>query len=329
MVSFLLANRFPMLLWWGPTFCSHLQRRVPRRSSATKHPWALGRPVSECWSEIWHVLKPLIETPFHGGPATWIEDFELEINRHGFVEETHFTVAYSPVPDETAPRGIGGVLATVHEITDEGGRRAARGRAAGPRIARAARRRPRRRPARSPRRRWRRHGKDLPFALLYLIDADGKTATPGRCRGRARRARTISPLSVELGEPTTERRAGRSRDASARADACRWSRPRRALWPACRAVRGPTRRTRRVVMPIPSNKARRARRLPGGRRQPAPDARRALSRLPRPARDAARHRRRQRPRLRGGDGSGPRRWPSSTGPRPPSSATSATSSARR
>jgi hypothetical protein len=24
------------------------------------------------------------------------------INRHGFVEETHFTVAYSPVPDETA-----------------------------------------------------------------------------------------------------------------------------------------------------------------------------------------------------------------------------------
>ena len=41
------------------------------------------------------------------------------MNRHGFVEETHFTVAYSPVPDETAANGIGGVLATVHEITDK------------------------------------------------------------------------------------------------------------------------------------------------------------------------------------------------------------------
>jgi hypothetical protein len=42
-----------------------------------------------------------------------------KINRHGFLEETHFTVAYSPVPDESMPSGIGGVLATVHEITDK------------------------------------------------------------------------------------------------------------------------------------------------------------------------------------------------------------------
>ena len=78
----------------------------------------MGQPVRECWSEIWHVLQPLIDTPFNGGPATWNEDISLEINRHGFVEETHFTIAYSPVPDETAPGGIGGVLATVHEITE-------------------------------------------------------------------------------------------------------------------------------------------------------------------------------------------------------------------
>ena len=54
------------------------------------------------WSEIWPILKPLIDTPFTGGPATWMEDLALHINRHGFFEETHFTVAYSPVPDDTA-----------------------------------------------------------------------------------------------------------------------------------------------------------------------------------------------------------------------------------
>jgi len=111
MVTFLLANRFPLLLWWGPEYVS-IYNDAYRPILGAKHPRAMGQPVRECWSEIWHVLRPLIDTPFSGGPATWMEDLELEINRHGFVEETHFTVAYSPVPDETAPRGIGGVLAT-------------------------------------------------------------------------------------------------------------------------------------------------------------------------------------------------------------------------
>src|SRR5579859_7912967 len=118
MVSFLLANRFPLLLWWGPRYIS-IYNDAYRPILGTKHPWALGRPVSEVWSEIWSVLKPLIDTPFEGGPATWVEDIELHIHRHGFLEESHFTVAYSPVPDETAARGIGGVLATVHEITEK------------------------------------------------------------------------------------------------------------------------------------------------------------------------------------------------------------------
>jgi GAF domain-containing protein len=48
-----------------------------------------------------------------------MEDIPLEINRYGFLEETHFTIAYSPVPDETVPSGIGGVLATVHEISEK------------------------------------------------------------------------------------------------------------------------------------------------------------------------------------------------------------------
>ncbi len=117
MVSILLANRFPLLLWWGPQYVS-IYNDAYRPILGTKHPKSMGQPVSECWSEIWPILKPLIDSPFNGGPATWMEDLPLELNRHGFIEETHFTVAYSPVPDETAPRGIGGVLATVHEITE-------------------------------------------------------------------------------------------------------------------------------------------------------------------------------------------------------------------
>ena len=35
-----------------------------------------------------------------------MDDLSLEINRHGFFEETHFTFAYSPVPDASAHRGM-------------------------------------------------------------------------------------------------------------------------------------------------------------------------------------------------------------------------------
>jgi hypothetical protein len=118
MVGFMLVNRFPLLLWWGADYIS-IYNDAYRPVLGAKHPWALGTPVREWWSENWDVLKPQIDAPFNGGAPTWSEDLLLEINRHGFVEETHFTVTYSPVPDESAPTGIGGVLATVHEITEQ------------------------------------------------------------------------------------------------------------------------------------------------------------------------------------------------------------------
>jgi len=76
MVKFLLANRFPQLLWWGPEYCClYNDAYVPVLGA--KHPWALGRPTAEVWGEIWNVLKPLVETPYLGGPATWMEDIPL------------------------------------------------------------------------------------------------------------------------------------------------------------------------------------------------------------------------------------------------------------
>jgi hypothetical protein len=72
----------------GPQYVS-IYNDPYRPVLGNKHPWALGQPVSEYWKEIWHVLRPLIDTLFHGGPATWDEDILLVIDRHGFAEETH------------------------------------------------------------------------------------------------------------------------------------------------------------------------------------------------------------------------------------------------
>ena len=174
MVSFLHANRFPLLLWWGPRFCQ-LYNDPYKPVLGSKHPMSLGQPASECWAEIWDVIGPLVETPFNGGPATWSDDLYLEPHRHGFAEETHFTVAYSPVPDETAPNGIGGVLATVYEKTEQvvGERRVLSLRDLG---ARSAEAKTAEEACRIAAETLAQHAKDLPFALLYLIDADGKHA---------------------------------------------------------------------------------------------------------------------------------------------------------
>src|SRR6201996_9204076 len=194
MIRFLLANRFRCCFWWGPEYVS-IYNDADRPILGAKHPKSMGQPVSECWAEIWHILKPLIDTPFNGGPATWMDDIPLEKNRHGFTEETHFTIAYSPVPDETAPRGIGGVLATVHEITEKVvgerrvtilrdlGARATEGKTAEEACAIAVAT-------------LGDHAKDVPFALLYLVGSDGKIA------------RLAGAAGVEPGEPVSPHEIG-------------------------------------------------------------------------------------------------------------------------
>ncbi|HEV2400431.1 MAG TPA: ATP-binding protein [Candidatus Sulfotelmatobacter sp.] len=173
-VSLILASRFPQLLWWGPEYIQ-IYNDAYRPIPGAKHPKSLGQKASECWPEIWHILKPLIDTPFNAGPPTWIEDFELEIRRSTITEETHFTVAYSPVPDETVPSGIGGVLATVHEITSKviGERRLALLREL---AARATEGRTAEDACLIAAECLGKYPKDLPFSILYLLDPDRKHA---------------------------------------------------------------------------------------------------------------------------------------------------------
>ena len=202
MVRVLVANRFPHILWWGPDyiqFYNDAYRPIP----GAKHPHrVLGRPASECWSEIWHVIGPLIDKPYQGGPATWDEDILLEINRHGYFEESHFTIAYSPVPDDTAPGGIGGVLATVHEITEQVisdrrmvalrdlGARAVEAKTADEACAIIAET-------------LARHEKDVPFAVLYLIDSCTNEARLAGVAG-ATAGEPVSPLRIDLAAPSKD-----------------------------------------------------------------------------------------------------------------------------
>lgn len=195
MVRVMLDYPLPMLLWWGPQFCQ-LYNDAYRPTVGAKHPRSFGQPASECWSEIWHSIGPLIEGPYRGANAIHTEEICIEIDRGGFKERTHWSIASSPVYDCSTPGGIGGVIGTIKEITHEvieqrrnqvlrelavrtvAAKSAEEFHAIAFETVAA-------------------HREVVPFALLYLISDDRKkallTETAGITMGQAE-----SPLEIEL-----------------------------------------------------------------------------------------------------------------------------------
>lgn len=111
-VSMALNSRFPKCLFWGPQMISIHNDAF--RPILGEKPCALGRPMQEIWSEIWGDVGPIAERVYRG-EATFIEDFPLVIDRHGYPEQTYFTFCYSPMRDEAG--AVRGFIDTVIETT--------------------------------------------------------------------------------------------------------------------------------------------------------------------------------------------------------------------
>jgi len=116
-LSVLINNKFPQFLWWGPELLQFYNDAYrPSLGNSGKHP-AVGQRGEDCWTEIWLVIKPLIDQVLSGGDATWSEDQLIPIYRNGKLEDVYWTFCYSPVNDETG--NPAGVLATCSETTEK------------------------------------------------------------------------------------------------------------------------------------------------------------------------------------------------------------------
>ncbi|HEX3885825.1 MAG TPA: ATP-binding protein [Stellaceae bacterium] len=118
-VAVMLASEFPMAVRWGPAL-TFLYNDAYRPILGDKHPAALGSRLSEVWGEIYDHLGPLNEAILKGERGAYFgEDLRWRVQRHGGeIEDARFTIGYSPIPDDTAPNGIGGVLTTCIETTE-------------------------------------------------------------------------------------------------------------------------------------------------------------------------------------------------------------------
>jgi len=118
-VAMILASGFPMAIRWGSEQIL-IYNDGYRLILRDKHPNALGRPGREVWWEIYPELGPLNEAILRGErEAFFAEDHPWIVRREGTtIEEARFTISYSPIPDEAAPNGIGGILTTCVETTE-------------------------------------------------------------------------------------------------------------------------------------------------------------------------------------------------------------------
>lgn len=113
-VGICITSRYPMVIWWGPKLVLIYNDAWMPILGPSKHP-ALGKPGAQVWPEMWHIIGTQMQHVLTSGEATWSDDQLLPAYRYGYLEEAYFTSSYSPIHDETA--AVGGVFTAVTETT--------------------------------------------------------------------------------------------------------------------------------------------------------------------------------------------------------------------
>jgi len=114
-VSLILNARHPMWIGWGPEATFLYNDAYIDVLGAAKHPWALGRPAAEVWSEIWDVCGPLADKVFLRAESTFVDAVQLFMLRGDFLEETWYSFSYSPIVDEAGR--VGGLFCPSSELS--------------------------------------------------------------------------------------------------------------------------------------------------------------------------------------------------------------------
>ncbi|MDX2154408.1 MAG: ATP-binding protein [Bryobacteraceae bacterium] len=171
-VQLMINSRFPMFLWWGPELVNiYNDAYIPVLGK--RHPEALGKNARETWHEIWDTIGPQADAVLRERKSTWNDEVLLVMERYGYAEETYFTWSYSPIlgtkgsvaglfcacVEDTAKVLSRRRLKTLRELAAETSERKTAQEAIGAAAEVLGR-----------------NLHDLPFALIYELDNEGKRA---------------------------------------------------------------------------------------------------------------------------------------------------------
>jgi PAS domain S-box-containing protein len=115
LLGVMLGSKQPMFLAWGPERIL-LYNDGYAEILGRKHPNALGNRLLDVWSEIRGDIQPLVEQ-VEAGESVHMDDITLMMQRHGYVEETHFAFSYTPVRDDAGR--VCGIFCPCQETTQQ------------------------------------------------------------------------------------------------------------------------------------------------------------------------------------------------------------------
>jgi signal transduction histidine kinase len=228
-VRILLTSRYAMWMCWGPDLTFLYNDTYAKVTLGRKHPWALGKPTKEVWSEIWGEIGPRIERVLASGEATWDEALLLFLERSGFPEETYHTFSYSPLEDDSG--ATAGMLCVVTEETERviGERRLRSLRELAAELTLAG---SEAQVLEAVSRSLGRNNRDIPFALVYLLKHPHRASLATTIGIES--SHPAAPLHLEAGpgavwplfEPSDDRKARIVEDL-----ACRFESLPLGAWP--------------------------------------------------------------------------------------------------
>jgi PAS domain S-box-containing protein len=114
MVGVMLENPSGMFICWGDAYTQLYNDGFRPILGTLKHPKALGASAAETFSEIWDTIGPIFADVLQGNPVR-ISDFEVQMNRHGYLETCYFDFSCSPIRLENGE--VGGILGTIYEVS--------------------------------------------------------------------------------------------------------------------------------------------------------------------------------------------------------------------
>jgi len=108
-------SAFPTAIYWGPEF-HLLYNDAWAPIPAERHPWALGKPAEEVWSDIWPVVGPQFRQVIETGQGMSHSAQMLPMVRGGIACETYWNYSLTAIVDEAGQTV--GLFNQGNEVTD-------------------------------------------------------------------------------------------------------------------------------------------------------------------------------------------------------------------
>jgi PAS domain S-box-containing protein len=197
-VSLILNTTHPMWIGWGRDVTFLYNDAYIGVLSMAKHPQALGKPCSEVWAEIWDICGPLVEKVFQNGESSFRNDVRFLMNRGDFVEEKFYSFSYSPIRDESG--NVGGLFCPTTDVTPKV-LNTRRLHTLSELAAKSLVEKSTKNACASAAAILAKNPDDIPFAMLYLIEPEGKLARLEQSTGIEEGLHSICPTVLELTGP--------------------------------------------------------------------------------------------------------------------------------